>query len=76
MAPVNGNIVLITGGGQGIGAALARRLHTLGAKLVLTVVADVRDLPAMDAEVAALGRSASAYTEGLEKPEAGSAARS
>lgn len=71
MAPVNGKVVLITGGGQGIGAALARRLHTLGAKLVLTdldeaalsalsaelggdtrvltVVADVRDLPAMQA---------------------------
>lgn len=73
MTAVNGKVVFITGGAQGIGAALARRLHNKGAKLVLTdldeaalsalsaelggdarvltVVADVRDLPAMQAAV-------------------------
>lgn len=68
---VQDKVVFITGGGRGIGAEVARRLHNTGAKLVLTdldegelksiaaelggdgrlltVVADVRDLPAMQA---------------------------
>jgi NAD(P)-dependent dehydrogenase (short-subunit alcohol dehydrogenase family) len=71
---VNGKVVLITGGANGIGAEVARRLHDKGAKLVLTdldevqlkevttrlgedrvltVVADVRELSAMQAAVAA-----------------------
>src|ERR1700730_672346 len=71
MTSVNAQVVFITGGGQGIGAEVARRLHAKGAKLVLTdldeaalaarsaelggdervltVVADVRDLAAMQA---------------------------
>jgi NAD(P)-dependent dehydrogenase (short-subunit alcohol dehydrogenase family) len=72
MSSVNGQVVLITGGANGIGAEVARRLHHKGAKLVLTdvdeqllndvaarlggdrvlpVVADVRDLAAMQAAV-------------------------
>jgi len=68
MSSVNGKVVLITGGANGIGAEVARRLHDKGAKLVLTdldevllkevatrlgedrvltVVADVRELSAM-----------------------------
>jgi NAD(P)-dependent dehydrogenase (short-subunit alcohol dehydrogenase family) len=74
MSSVSGKVVLITGGANGIGAEVARRLHDKGAKLVLTdldedllnalaarlggdrvltVVADVRDLAAMQAAVAA-----------------------
>jgi NAD(P)-dependent dehydrogenase (short-subunit alcohol dehydrogenase family) len=74
MSSVNGKVVLITGGANGVGAEVARRLHAKGAKLVLTdldevllkevatrlgedrvlsVVADVRELPAMQAAVAA-----------------------
>jgi NAD(P)-dependent dehydrogenase (short-subunit alcohol dehydrogenase family) len=74
MRSVNGKVVLITGGANGIGAEVARRLHGKGAKLVLTdldegpladvasalggervltVVADVRDLSAMQAAAAA-----------------------
>jgi NAD(P)-dependent dehydrogenase (short-subunit alcohol dehydrogenase family) len=70
MGSVNGKVALITGGANGIGAEVARRLHDKGAKLVLTdideellkevaarlgedrtltVVADVRDLSAMQA---------------------------
>jgi len=70
MSSVNGKVVLITGGANGIGAEVARRLHGKGAKLVLTdldevllkevatrlgedrvltVVADVRELSAMQA---------------------------
>lgn len=73
MTSVQGKVVFITGGGRGIGAEVARRLHKKGAKLVLTdlgeaelasiaaelggdgrvltVVADVRDLAAMQAAV-------------------------
>jgi NAD(P)-dependent dehydrogenase (short-subunit alcohol dehydrogenase family) len=72
MGSVNGKVALITGGANGIGAEVARRLHATGAKLVLTdldedrlkevglrlgadrvltVVADVRDLSAMQAAV-------------------------
>jgi NAD(P)-dependent dehydrogenase (short-subunit alcohol dehydrogenase family) len=72
MSSVNGKVALITGGANGIGAEVARRLHAKGAKLVLTDldevllkdaaarlgeervltdVADVRDLSAMQAAV-------------------------
>src|SRR5271156_5543389 len=73
MTSVDSQVVFITGGGQGIGAEVARRLHAKGAKLVLTdldeatlaarsaelggdervltVVADVRDLAAMQGAV-------------------------
>ncbi len=73
MSSLSGKVVLITGGANGIGADVARRLHSKGANLVLTdldkglldelaaklggdrvltVVADVRDLAAMQAAVA------------------------
>ena len=72
MGSVNGKVALITGGANGVGAEVARRLHGKGAKLVLTdidetllkevaarlgeervltAVADVRDLSAMQAAV-------------------------
>src|SRR3954462_6497175 len=72
MGSVNGKVALITGGANGIGAEVARRLHGKGARLiltdldesllsdvaarlgedrVLTAVADVRDLAAMQAAV-------------------------
>lgn len=38
MSTVNGKVVLISGGARGVGAEVARRLHTRGAKLVLTDV--------------------------------------
>jgi NAD(P)-dependent dehydrogenase (short-subunit alcohol dehydrogenase family) len=69
---MTGKVALITGGANGVGAEVARRLHAKGAKLVLTdldeaklkelaaalgeqgvltVVADVRDLDAMQSAV-------------------------
>lgn len=75
MGSLSGKVVLITGGANGIGAEVARRLQRKGARLVLTdvdegrlkqvaaslggddrvltVVADVRELPAMEAAAAA-----------------------
>lgn len=70
MSPINNKVVFITGGAQGVGADVARRLHRRNASLVLTdidgvalaalaaelgedrvltAVADVRDLAAMQA---------------------------
>ncbi len=73
MGSANGKVVLITGGARGVGAEVARRLHSRGASVVLTdvdehalldiaaalgkervltVVADVRELDAMQTAVA------------------------
>jgi NAD(P)-dependent dehydrogenase (short-subunit alcohol dehydrogenase family) len=45
MSSVNGKVALITGGANGIGAEVARRLHEKGAKLVLT---DLDEVPLKD----------------------------
>jgi NAD(P)-dependent dehydrogenase (short-subunit alcohol dehydrogenase family) len=42
MSSVNGKVALITGGANGVGAEVARRLHEKGAKLVLTDLDEVR----------------------------------
>ena len=42
MGSVNGKVVLITGGANGIGAEVAQRLHDKGAKLVLTDLDEVQ----------------------------------
>src|SRR6185312_12536575 len=42
MSSVSGKVVFITGGGNGVGAAVGRRLHAKGAKVVLTDVDEVR----------------------------------
>ena len=40
MGSVSGKVALMTGGANGIGAEVARRLHAKGAKLVLTDLDD------------------------------------
>ncbi|HWF68606.1 MAG TPA: SDR family oxidoreductase, partial [Mycobacterium sp.] len=50
MTSVNSQVVFITGGGHGIGAEVARRLHAKGAKLVLTDL-DAGALAAMSSEL-------------------------
>ena len=83
MGSVNGKVALITGGANGIGAEVARRLHDKGAKLVLTdldevllkdvatrlgedrvltVVADVRELPAMQSAATRASTDSAAST--------------
>ena len=42
MGSVNGKVALITGGANGVGAEVARRLHDKGAKLVLTDLDEVQ----------------------------------
>jgi NAD(P)-dependent dehydrogenase (short-subunit alcohol dehydrogenase family) len=42
MGSVNGKVALITGGANGVGAEVARRLHAKGAKLVLTDLDDIQ----------------------------------
>jgi NAD(P)-dependent dehydrogenase (short-subunit alcohol dehydrogenase family) len=42
MGSVNGKVALITGGANGVGAEVARRLHAKGAKLVLTDLDEVQ----------------------------------
>lgn len=51
MSRVRGKVVLITGGGAGVGAEVARRLHAKGANLVLTDV----DEDALDRKAAEFG---------------------
>ena len=41
MASVNGKVALITGGANGVGAEVARRLHDKGARVVLTDLDEV-----------------------------------
>lgn len=50
MTSVKGKVALITGGAQGIGAEVARRLHAKGAKLVLADL-DPSPLAALGAEL-------------------------
>jgi NAD(P)-dependent dehydrogenase (short-subunit alcohol dehydrogenase family) len=50
MTSMNSQVVFITGGGHGIGAEVARRLHAKGAELVLTDL-DAGALAAMSSEL-------------------------
>lgn len=52
---MQGKVVFITGGGRGIGAEVARRLHDKGAKLVLTDLSKA-ELTSIEAELGGDGR--------------------
>ncbi|GFG55022.1 short-chain dehydrogenase [Mycolicibacterium agri] len=78
MSSVNGKVVFITGGANGIGAEVARRLHDKGAKLVLTDIdeaqlkevagrLDERRVLTVVADVRDLGEMEAAVNAGVEK---------
>jgi len=78
MGSVNGKVVLITGGANGIGAEVARRLHGRGARLVLTDIdegqlkevagrLDGRRVLPVVADVRDLGEMEAAVAAGVEK---------
>jgi len=65
MSSVSGKVVLITGGANGIGAEVAQRLHSRGAKPVVTDLDEVL-LNELAARFGGID-SVSARTEALEK---------
>jgi enoyl-[acyl-carrier protein] reductase III len=62
-------IALVTGGGRGIGRAIALRLAAEGADIVVNYVRHREQAEATVAEIAALGRRATAVKANIGKPE-------
>jgi len=74
-APLNGRVALVTGGARGIGLAVSRCLHRLGASVVIAdsgvSVAGAEPDPNVAQTVAAdLGARVTAFTSDLASPDA------
>ena len=56
--PLKGKVALVTGGSRGIGAGIARRLASDGAKVAFTYVSAEKEASALVAEIKAAGGKA------------------
>jgi NAD(P)-dependent dehydrogenase (short-subunit alcohol dehydrogenase family) len=77
--PLDGRVALVTGGARGIGLAISRRLHALGASVVLadsgvSIGGDEPDPSVAEAAAAELGPRAQAFTDDLATPATAEAA--
>ncbi|MCX4747155.1 SDR family oxidoreductase [Kitasatospora sp. NBC_01287] len=70
MSDLTGKVALVTGGGRGIGAAIAKRLATEGAAIALTYVQGAYQARAVAKEIEAAGGRAAVIQADLTEPEA------
>jgi NAD(P)-dependent dehydrogenase (short-subunit alcohol dehydrogenase family) len=76
---LNGRVALVTGGARGIGLAVSRRLHALGASVVVadsgvSIKGESPDATVAEAAVRELGERAVAFTRSVAEPDAAAAA--